>query len=182
MRRKQRLPSARVESSDSTVNHLNQYHIYLFMELPPEPSVYTVYESKSRALIPKLTSLFVLSFIFYLGVLLNVSLLELSAEQETTLKTGSLILLLLLIILGTGLAVRKVKQPYQFYRNMICKGKETIFYIDINNTTAHLDPLDRLFKTYSINLGKNFFLRHIPQQIQLSNYIQQLVDYRRNRF
>ncbi len=149
------------------------------MELPLESPIYAAHESKSRALVPKVASLFVLSFIFYLGVLLNVSLLKLNAGQETVLKTGSLILLLLLIIFGTGLAVRKVNQPYLFYRNRVTKGKETIFYIDINNTTAHLDPLDRLFKTYSINLGKNFFLRHIPQQIQLSNYIQQLVSYSR---
>ena len=149
------------------------------MELPPEMPIYTVYESKSRALAPKIASLTILSIIFYFGVLLNVSLLELSAGQETALKTGSLILLLLLVLLGTGLAVRKVSQPYLFYRNRVTKGKETIFYIDINNTAVHLDPLDRFFKTYSINLGKNFFLRHIPQQIQLSDYLQQLVGYSR---
>lgn len=149
------------------------------MELPPEMPIYTLHESKSRALVPKVASLVALSTIFYLGVLLNVSLLELSAGQETMLKTGSLILLLLLVILGTGLAVRKVSQPYLFYRNRVTKGKEIIFYIDIDNTATHLDHLDQLFKTYSVNLGKNFFLRHIPQHIQISNYIQQLVSYSR---
>ena len=153
------------------------------MDLPPEQPLYVVYESKSRALIPKVISLVLLATVFYLGVLLNISLLALNAEQETGLKTGALILLLLLILLGIFLAVRKVRIPYNFYQNRIARGKEVIYFTTIINTSSHLDPLDRIFKTYSINLGKNFFFRHIPQQIQLSSYIQQLVDYaRRSQF
>src|SRR3989344_7857879 len=74
-----------------TIKNLNRHHIHLLMEFPTEHPLYTLYESKSRALVPKVASLVVLSLIFYLGILLNVSLLELSAGQETTLKTGSLI-------------------------------------------------------------------------------------------
>ena len=53
------------------------------MELPLESPIYAAHESKSRALVPKVASLFVLSFIFYLGVLLNVSLFE------TQCRTGN---------------------------------------------------------------------------------------------
>ncbi len=163
-----------------TINHLNPTILCNFMELPPEQPIYVVYESKSRALLPKVISLVLLATVFYLGVLLNVSLLELDAQQETGLKSGALILLLLLIFLGVFLAVRKVRIPYNFYQNRISRGKEVIFYSNISNTSLHLDPLDRIFKTYSINLGKNFFLRNIPQEIQLSNYIQQLINYARS--
>ena len=147
------------------------------MEIPPEQPVYSVYESKGRALIPKTASLVLLAIVFYLGVLLNISLLELDAAQETSLKIGALLLLLFLILIGIILAVRKVRTPYNFYSNHLVRGKEIIYYNQIINTSTHLDPIDKIFKTYSINLGKNFFLRHIPEQIQLSNYLQQLINY-----
>ena len=147
-----------------------------------EQALYTVYGSKSRALVPKIVSLFLLAFIFYLGVLINISLLELNASQETSLKTGALLTLALLIIIGTVLTFRKTQQPYLFYRNRVAHGKETIYYLNITNTMPQANFLDRAFKTYSIPLGKSFSLRYIPettQKTQLSNYLQQLVDYAR---
>ena len=147
------------------------------MDLPPEQPIYKVYESKKRALIPKILSLVGLSIIFYLGVLLNISLLELDAGQETSLKIGSLVVLILLIMLGIVLAQRKAKIPYLFYSNRMTHGKDIIYFTEISNTIAHKDPFDKYFKTYSINLGKNIFLRHIPDEIQLSGYIQQLIEY-----
>ncbi|MEK6900651.1 MAG: hypothetical protein AABX05_05995, partial [Nanoarchaeota archaeon] len=105
------------------------------------------------------------------------SLLELDAGQETSLKVGALMVLLLLIALGIVLAQRRAKIPYLFYNNRITHGKELIYFTEINNTIPHKDPFDKYFKTYSINLGKNVFLRHIPDEIQLSGYIQQLIEY-----
>ena len=146
-------------------------------QMNPEQSLYTVYESKSRALIPKIASLLLLSLIFYLGVLINISLLELNASQETSLKTGALLTLALLIIIGTALTLRKTKQPYFFYSNRVAHGKEVIYYLNIANTTPQTNFLDQIFKTYSIPLGKTFSLRHIPGTTQLSNYLQQLIEY-----
>jgi len=152
------------------------------MELPPEQPLYSVYESKKRALIPKTLYLLVLAFIFYLGVLLNISLLALDAQQETTFKTGALLILAALILMGIILAVRKMRQPYLFYKNRIAHGKEMIYYINIAGTAPQINFFDKIFKTYSIPLGKTFSIRNIPQSIQLSNYIQQLLEYvRRNQ-
>lgn len=145
-----------------------------------EQPLYSVYESKPRALIPKTISLFFLAFIFYLGVLVNISLLELAAGQETTLKAGALLVLAVLISLGIFLTFRKTRQPYLFYRNRITHGKETMYYINITNTSPATNFLDTIFKTYSIPLGKKFSLQHIPETTpkdQLSNYLQQLIEY-----
>ena len=147
-----------------------------------EQPLYSIHESRKRALIPKTISLLFLAFIFYLGVLVNISLLELNASQETSLKTGALLTLALLIIIGTVLTFRKTRQPYLFYRNRVAHGKEIIYYLNITNTMPQANFLDRAFKTYSIPLGKSFSLRHIPettQKNQLSNYLQQLVEYAR---
>ncbi len=153
----------------------------LMVNQPLEQPLYRVYQSKPRALIPKTVFLFFLASIFYLAVLLNISLLELNAEEETMLKTGALVILTVLIIIGIATTFRKTWQPYLFYRNKIVQGKETLDYSNITNTAPHTNFLDKTFKTYSIQLSKNFSIRHIPEQIQLSNYIQQLVSYAKNQ-
>lgn len=147
---------------------------------PPEQPLYSVYESKKRALIPKTLTLLFLAFIFYLGVLVNISLLELAAGQETMLKTGALLVLAVLIVVGILLTFTKTQQPYLFYRNRITHGKETMYYVNITSTSPSANFLDKLFKTYSIPLGKKFSLQHIPettQKDQLSNYLQQLIEF-----
>lgn len=147
------------------------------MELPPEQPIYVVYESKSRALIPKTIFLLFLAFIFYLGVLVNISLLELAADQETNLKIGALLLLAALIVIGIAITFRKTKQPYLFYRNRLTHGKAAIYYLTITNAAPQTNLFDKMFKTYSIQLGKTFSLHHIPENIQLSNYVQQLREF-----
>ncbi|MDP3699214.1 MAG: hypothetical protein Q8R47_06545 [Nanoarchaeota archaeon] len=144
---------------------------------PSEPPLYSAYESKARALIPKTIWLLFLAFIFYLGVLINISLLELDATQETGLKTGALLILAVLIIVGMVLTFRKTSQPYLFYKNRITHGKETLYYVNIDDTSPHTDFIDKMFKTYFIQLGKTFALRHIPENIPLSNYVQQLIAF-----
>jgi len=147
-----------------------------------EQPVYVLPQSKVRTIIPKTITLFVLSTIFYLGVLLNISLLELRGGQETLLKTITLILLIAIIGVGIFFSIRAARRPYLFYRDRILFGKKQIYYSNISNTSPHLDPIDGMFKTYSINLGGKFFLRHISQNIHLENYLQQLVQYaKRNR-
>lgn len=153
--------------------------------LPPssEPPLYSVHKSSKRAIIPKALSLVSLAFIFYLGVLVNISLLELNADQETALKTGALIVLALVIFVGMMLTLKKTHQPYLFYRNRISQGKETIYYLNITNTNPMQNSLDKFFKTYSIPLGKTFTLRNLPESIPLSNYLQQLIEYaKKNQF
>lgn len=144
---------------------------------PQETPLYVLPQSKVRTLVPKISSLLVLGIIFYLGILLNIYLLELGAEQETLIKLISLILFIIIVVLGIIYSIYKAYQPYNFYRNRVTLGEEGIYYINITNTTPYKDPLDKLFHSYSIHLGNKFFLRHISEQIQLQNYLQQLIDY-----
>ncbi|PIZ52507.1 hypothetical protein COY27_00145 [Candidatus Woesearchaeota archaeon CG_4_10_14_0_2_um_filter_33_13] len=142
-----------------------------------EQPIYVLPQSKSRALIPKIVILLVLGGIFYLGVLLNLSLLDLTSEVSDVANLTSLILLLCVIILGIFLAVRQAESSYKFYHNKITQGKRDIKYTAISNINPKQDFLDKLFKTYSINLGSNFFLRHLPQEVQISAYLQKLINY-----
>ena len=148
----------------------------MFLDQQQKP-IYELPQSKKRALIPKIIILIVLAAIFYLGILLNVALLELKASQETVTKTISLFFVIAVIIVGIILTVYHAKTPYQFYRSWMIINKKQIKYIEIVNTTPKQDFLDKLFKTYSINLGNNNHLRHIPLEIKIQDYLQQLITY-----
>jgi hypothetical protein len=147
---------------------------------PVEQPVYVLQQNKKRALIPKITTQIVLGFIFYLGVLLNISLLKLSASSETVIKLVALILLLLIVIVGIFLAFHQTSVPYRFYRNRIKLYKKEVLYVNIINTNPKIDFWDKLFKTYSIKISKDRYIRNIPQTVQISNYLQQLINYVRN--
>ncbi|HLD72621.1 MAG TPA: hypothetical protein VJA23_03470 [Candidatus Nanoarchaeia archaeon] len=147
-------------------------------KIPPvEPPVYILPQNKLRALAPKFITFLVLGVIFYLGVWLNLSLMELTSSTENLIQTISLILLLFIIILGIYLAIHRANQPYKFYRNRLWIHKKELYYINIIIIVTKRDLWDKLFKTYSIALGNQFYLRHISNNIQISDYLQQLVDY-----
>ena len=145
--------------------------------LQQEKPVYILTQVKTRALIPKVASLLLLGVIFFLGILLNISLLQLRAEQESIIKISALIFLFAMIGLGLFLSLHRASISYKFYRNRITFGKKALYYADINNTTQEQDVIDKMFKTGSISLSSNFHLKHIPHNVQITNYIKQLVSY-----
>ncbi|MBT3814368.1 hypothetical protein HOE37_04500 [Candidatus Woesearchaeota archaeon] len=145
-----------------------------------EQPLYVLQQNKKRALIPKITTQVVLGAIFYLGVLLNISLLKLSASSETVIKLVALILLLLIVIVGIFLAFHQANLPYRFYRNRIKLYKKEVLYVNIINTNPKIDFWDKFFKTYSIKIAKDKYIRNIPQTVQISNYLQQLINYAKN--
>ncbi len=149
--------------------------------MPDELPLYVLPQRLSRAVLPKIGILIILSLIFYSGILLNITLLELTAPTETMVKLIALIFLLGIIFLGILLAFRRAKLPYTFYQNKITFNKEEITLNNILNTTPKSDLLDKIFKTYSINLGNNFHLRHIPEQIQIKEHVTALVGYAKSK-
>ena len=144
-----------------------------------EQPIYALAQNKKRALIPKVVSLLGLGIIFYLGILLNISLLDLKAGEETLIKVIALIILLAVLALGIYISFHRANQNYKFYKNRISFLKQQINYLNIINTKPHSDFIDKMFKTYTINLGNKFFLRNIPKTVQIENYLQQLVAYSR---
>lgn len=142
---------------------------------------YVLHQSQQRALVPTIVSWLVLGIVFYLGVLVNVSLLNLTASQETGIKLISLLVILALLALGIFLAVKRALVPYFFYADRISFKDTAIHYQDIQNSVPKRDLLDKLFKTHRISVGNDFFLRHIPDSIPLESYLQQLTRYAQSR-
>ncbi len=141
---------------------------------PLEPPIYTLPQKTSRAIIPATVSLLILGAIFYAGILLNISLLEMSAEQETTVKMASLGLVIILIFIGILISIRNARKPYLFYRNHLRWNARTIPYVSISAITPHKNFADKLLHTYSLDVGHKFILRHIPDETQIQSYLEQL--------
>jgi len=142
-----------------------------------EQPIYVLVQLKKRAIIPKIIILLILGIVFYFGVLLNVSLLELTGDEETTIKMVSLIVVIVVVLFGILLSILRAKKMYKFYRDRIMFGKKTIPLAQITNTAAKQNSFDKIFKTYSIKLSKKFKIKHISQEVQIQNYLQQLVSY-----
>lgn len=142
-----------------------------------EQPLYILSKSKKRIIIPKTLSFLVLGTIFYIGLLLNLSLLKLNASQETIIKTTGLMLLLLIVLLGIYLAIKESYQPYLFYRDHLMTAKKNIPYASITTTEVKKNFIDKFFRTYSLSLTTDFKLIAITEQIDIKIYLEQLINY-----
>lgn len=142
-----------------------------------EKVLYDLPINVSRYLIPKIISLISLSVLFYLGILLNLSLLNLSGPTETSVKLGSVFVLLVLIVIGIFHNMSAAKHGYLFYGNRIKFARKTVTYYHITEINRKENFLDKKFKTHSLILSKKFKIQAIPNSVDLHQYIQQMIDY-----
>ena len=157
-------------------NYLNLKILFLSME-PNQRPLYLLPQKKKRAIIPKLVSLTVLGVIFYLGVILNLSLLQVSPKAEDQTQLAALLILICCLILGTILASLKARKNYLFYRDRIVFGKKQILYQNISSIEVKKGFWDKLFKTYSLPLNKTFIIKNIPAVLNIADYVNSLVSY-----
>jgi hypothetical protein len=139
--------------------------------------LYNLKENLKRALIPKIITYIVLGVIFYLGVMLNIYLLELPGNDETVVNIISLVIITILIVVGIFNTWRKSSQDYVFYQNKIVKGNNELTYLDIVNTEKKKDFIDKIMGTYHINLTNNFKIEYIKDEIEIGDYLQQLITF-----
>ena len=93
-----------------------------------EKPLYILPQLKKRAIIPKMISLMFLGFIFYMGVLFNLILLDFSNEIVELAKILSMIIIVLLVGIGVIASISRSKRKYFFYRNKIIFKKKQILY------------------------------------------------------
>ena len=148
--------------------------------IPQEKPLYVLQKSKSRSLIPKILSLILLGVIFYLGVLLNISLLNLKASQESTANLISLIFISLVVIIGILLGIIRSNKKYFFFKNKLTFIKKQISYNQINSFQVKRNLLDKFFKSYTLILTTDFQIKHIPNQVDIQNYLTKLINYSKN--
>lgn len=148
------------------------------MNAPPsEPPLYILPQDKKRILIPRIIAYFFLGSLLYLGILLNLSLLEVFPSTKSDIKLFSLIILIILISLGFVIDFFKAQRRYLFYSRYIIFAKSRLPLQEITSLQPKQNPLDRIFRTYSLTLNQKFTIRFIPQEIQLKEYLQNLINY-----
>jgi len=149
---------------------------YLKM-ITKEKPIYVLKQTKKREIIPRISLLVVLSIIFYVGILVNLSLVNVPLEQENMVKLGALVVLITLFVIALILTIIKSSKSYIFLQDRIVFGRKKMLYQEITNTKMKKNILDKLFKTYSIHLGNKFYLRNISDSIELENYFKKLIKY-----
>lgn len=126
-------------------------------------------------------TLAILGCIFYLGVILNLSLLQIDPGYSTLAKLITAAVIIFFLVLGTVIASSRSKKSYLFYRDRIIFGKKQVFYQEINSIDQHYSFWDSLFKTYFLTLvtspSATFVLKHIPRTINIITYIKQMINY-----
>ncbi len=147
------------------------------MVFTSNPPLYVLPQQKGRAIVPKMIILLVLGIIFYLGVLLNVSLLELTASTETAVNLIALILIIVLIGVGIISAIRKAKFDYLFYQDRIQWNQKTVQYQSITNIQRKEKFSDKIFKTYFLQLNDQFKIKHIPREVNIQEYVEKMRTY-----
>ena len=148
-----------------------------YLTLTPEQPIYLLPKNKKRNIIPTTLTLIILSIIFYFGILINISLLELSAQEETLTKLISLILLILIIAVDIFNSYLQSNKPINFYKSYLKLNKINLNYNQINTITKQQNFLDKIFHTYSLKINQKLSLDNIPEEVDLLTYLNQLKEY-----
>jgi|SRR3989339_553148 len=142
-----------------------------------EPVLYTLNQVKKRVLIPKVITIIILSAFFYIGIIINIWLIDLSDSVSNIIKIGAVIILIILSLTEIAVNIHKVKQNYYFYQNRITFKDQQIFLSGITDIQVKRNWLDKLFKTQSVILNQQFKISFVPFSEELKNYLWKLVDY-----
>ena len=148
-----------------------------------ETPLYSAGLSLKRILIPKSLTLFALGILLYLGVFINLIILNIKipAEWHLYIILGILILIILQAILNY-LTFSNFRYHF-YYDKIIFVGKKEIIipYSQIQGLSADQDTFDRFFNTGSIFLSPVHKMMAIQDTNQLYFYLQKLLDsYRQN--
>ena len=143
----------------------------------PEKPIYILKQNKLRAIIPTITTIIFLAIIIYLGILLNLSLLNLPSSSSNLVKIISSLVLLTIIIIGAIITIEKAEKNYLFYPLQLKFRKKVIYFQNLPLPEKKQSVLDKLFKTQTLTLSPEFKIKNIPQELSLQEYIQKLITY-----
>ncbi len=136
-----------------------------------------IYQDKKRVLIPRFSLLILLGAIFYLIILINLYLIEIT---NPIIKMLSIIAILALVILQIILDYLKVsKESYILYEDAILfNSKKQIIlpYKDVQMLNYSQNTGDKIFKTASIRLTNDFSIKNISGVNNTYFFLQKLIQ------
>lgn len=142
-----------------------------------EAPLYVLKPKKSRILVPNGIKLLLLSIAFYVGVLINVNLLNLAIPSYINI----LIIVILVLLIGIESIltfVRLSRIQYTFFqtRMQVSGPKEQyVMFSNIQTASSSQSFFDKLFGTGTIIIGtyKMKAMPNVPQNLQ---YVQSLIQ------
>lgn len=150
-----------------------------------EKVLYNLPIKKLRYFLPKFFTLIILSGVFYLGIMFNLSMLKIKASLETQIQGISLLIILLLVALGILINLKKSATHYKFYSNRInIKKKQDINYLDIRTMVEKKNLLDKIFSSYTLVVTydsnakkKEIIIGPVSSKVNIKDYINKMIAY-----
>ncbi|MBW2993459.1 hypothetical protein KY317_02705 [Candidatus Woesearchaeota archaeon] len=141
----------------------------------PEQPLYIAYKDIKRVLFPRFLLLIGLGIVFYLGILLNLYLLQ--VRDKTLICTLSIIVIILLIVIQMFLILKRIKtKGYAIYSNRVEFGNKSIYYGNVKNVYYKRNFIDKLFDTGTIFLYPYLKIEKIKNSVNVYNYIKKLIQ------
>lgn len=139
---------------------------------------YAIKPKLIRLLIPQFLKLVVLCGLFYLGILLNLYLLQIDAPSWLNLVViGMLVLLLIIQILITHKKAQDWR--YEFYSNRLDyfgDRMNSLLYSNIFDIKIKRNFFDLLSGTATIALSKDFKINYVGNYEEVARYCQGLAQ------
>ncbi len=145
---------------------------------------YLIRPNPLRIVVPQLLLTTVLAFIFYIGILLNVTLLGVKIPGSIQILIVS-VLVLLVIVQGLLTYVQTSKIQYSVYKNRIqIEGAkpEYIMFNTIQSVQPKKTFFDKIFNTGTIVIEPKKKISGIPNFDQTFGYLQQMIQYARMQY
>ncbi len=137
---------------------------------------YSVKPKLARALVPETIKLILLSAIFYVGILVNLSLLN----YPLPLSVNLLVIAVLVVLVALELILvylKTSKTMYQFYQDRIEAAKKSVKYLDVANPKIKRSLFDKSYNTGTIMLQPRFKLVYVENPDEVFGYIQNMIAY-----
>lgn len=140
--------------------------------------LYSLKPNIKRIIIPKIVKLLALCIVFYLGIWVNLLLLDL--ELSGYIKILIAAILVVLFAMEPILSYSKAsKISYNFFDDRISlegKKQQSILYRDVTDMALRQNFTDKPFNTYSLMLEPDFRISFINNGSQVYVYLQKLVQ------
>ena len=143
--------------------------------------LYSLKPNMKRIIIPQALKILSLCVLFYIGIMINVRLLDITVPDNIVILI--LGVLILLFVMEMVLIYSKYhKLSYTFHDDKIKmegKNPKSIPYTDILNMNIEENGMDKLFKTSTISLSPKFRIKFINGADKVYVYIQKLIQRKR---
>jgi len=135
---------------------------------------YVLMPDKRSYFVPRIIMVIFLAVLIYYGIFLNLKFLKINMGVYYSL--GAIVISIIL----AGFAFletysKYMKAAYYFYADRMYANNMWHPYVTIPSFEVKRNPLDKIFGTSTIVLGK-YKLKYVPYSEQIHNYIRSLVQ------